>query len=79
MSDKGGKHGKTVKNVFSSKNNIDLIEQLIKLAVRISRPSNQLQYDMDKCLVETSLIFELRMLLKEIKNKKSVNSNNLGE
>lgn len=42
------------------------IKQLINLASKISRPSNQLPWNHDQCLIDTNLILELRILLKKI-------------
>jgi hypothetical protein len=45
------------------------IKQLITLANKISRPTNQIPWNHDQCLIDTNLIFELRMLLRELKAK----------
>lgn len=55
---------------FVVKNKREKIAKLITLAKRISRPSNQIPWNIEQCIVDTGLILELRLLLKEIDGTK---------
>jgi hypothetical protein len=63
---------KIVKNLFSEKSREERIEDLVKVATRLASSNNQLPYNMDKVLVDSSLILELRIVLKGLKTEKVV-------
>jgi hypothetical protein len=61
---------RTVKDLFEKKSKEEHIEDLVKIATRLASSNSQLPYNMDKVLVDSNLILELRIVLKAVKTKK---------
>jgi len=55
--------------LFTEKSKEELIVDLMKVATRLASANSQLPYNMDKILVDSNLILELRIILRKIKDK----------